>query len=269
MKKQIAGNADANGETTGLRDTITRVKQERDLASARLKRAEEDLDAAQQRLEDADSARRHLLVNVAAGGDEARRRFASALHDGALQLLTAAELQLERIRLEAGKTKHAADLEELQATIKRVEDSLRSLLFNVSPAAVDVHVRLSESIRDRAMVLKTHAGIEPELDIRLPDALADEVKTTVFKNVSEALNNVQKHSNATRVSLKAEVLSKGISVVISDNGTGFVVAESLFLPGHLGLVAMRERAQLAGGWCRLDSEPGTGTRVSFWIPIGK
>ena len=79
LKKQVAGNADANGDVTGLRDTITRVIQERDLASARLQRAEEDLDAAQQRLEDADSARRHLLVNVAAGGDEARRRFASAL----------------------------------------------------------------------------------------------------------------------------------------------------------------------------------------------
>ena len=269
LKKNIAKHVEADGEVTGLREAITRVEQERDLAAVRLQRAEEDLDAAQQRLEDADSARRHLLVNVAAGGDEARRRFASALHDGALQLLTAAELQLERIRLEAGRSKHAADLEQLQATIKRVEDSLRSLLFNVSPAAVDVQMRLSDSIRDRAMVLKTHTGIEPELDIRLPDDLADDVKTSVFKNVSEALNNVEKHSNATRVTLKAEASDSGISVVVSDNGTGFVVAESLFLPGHLGLVAMRERAQLAGGWCHLDSEPGTGTRVSFWIPTDR
>lgn len=271
LKKQIAKSADANGEVTGMRDTITRVELERDVASARLLQAEQDLDVAQQRLEDADSARRHLLDNVAAGGDEARRRFASALHDGALQLLTGAELQLERIRLEMGGdgNKHAASLDELQATIKRVEDSMRNLLLNISPAAVDVHVRLGDSIRDRAMVLKQHTGIEAELDVRLPDVLPDEVKTTVFRNVSEALNNVEKHSNATRVSLRAEASNGGISVFISDDGMGFVVAESLFLPGHLGLVAMRERAQLAGGWCRLDSEPGIGTRVSFWIPTGK
>jgi signal transduction histidine kinase len=269
LKKQIANRADVHGDVSDLREAIARVEQERDLVAARLQRAEEDLDAAQQRLEDADWARRHLLDNVAAGGDEARRRFATALHDGALQLLTAAELQLERIRLGVGKTKYASDLEELQATIKRVEDSLRGLLYNVSPAAVDVHARLGDSIRERAMALKQHTGIEPDLDVRLPDVLAAEVKTNVFRNVSEALNNVEKHSNATRVSLKAEVLDGGISVVISDDGTGFVVAESRFLPGHLGLVAMRERAQLAGGWCRLDSEPGTGTRVSFWIPIDK
>jgi len=39
------------------------------------------------------------------------------------------------------------------------------------------------------------------------------------------------------------------------------------MPGHIGLVAVRERAQLAGGWCRIASEPGTGTRIEFWVPL--
>jgi len=261
-----AGKA-TNGDVVDLEQTISRVQQERDRTAARLQEAEEDLDVAQQRLEDADSARRHLLDNVASGGDEARRRFASALHDDALQLLTAAELQLERLRADARRTRFAADLDQLKATMKRVEESLRNLLYNVSPASVDLHMRLSESIRDRAVALKQHTGIEAELDLRLPDALPGVVKTNVFKNISEALSNVEKHSNATRVSVRSESVDGGISTVISDDGTGFVVAESLYLPGHLGLTAMRERAQLAGGWCRIDSEPGTGTRVSFWIPF--
>ena len=264
----VAPAGKANGVARGLRQTISRIEQERDRAAARLQQAEEDLDVAQQRLEDADSARRHLLDNVASGGDEARRRFASALHDDALQLLTAAELQLERLRVDARQTKYAADLEKLRTTMKLVEESLRNLLYNVSPASVDLHMRLSDSIRDRAVALKQHTGIEAELDIRLPDAVPAVVKTNVFKNISEALSNVEKHSNATRVSVRAETVDGGISIVISDDGTGFVVAESLHLPGHLGLIAMRERAHLAGGWCRLDSEPGAGTRVSFWIPFG-
>src|SRR4029077_12642876 len=160
------------------------------------------------------------------------------------------------------------DLDELKGTMKQVEESLRNLLYNVSPASVDLHMRLSDSIRDRAAALKQHTGIEAELDVRLPDVLPDVVKTNVFKNIAEALSNVEKHSNATRVSVKAERVDGGISVAISDDGTGFVVAESLYLPGHLGLIAMRERAQLVGGWCRLDSEPGTGTRISFSIPFG-
>lgn len=254
-------------ESKQLQATITRVELERDRAAARLQQAEEDLYTAHQRLEDADSTRRHLLDNVASGGDEARRRFAAALHDGALQLLTAAELQLERLRVDARRTKYAADLDELKTTMKLVEESLRDLLYNVSPASADLHMRLGDSIRDRAVALKQHTGIEAELDIRLPDRLPDVVKTNVFRNIAEALSNVAKHSNATRVSVRAEILDGGISVVIADDGTGFVVAESLYLPGHLGLVAMRERAQLVGGWCRLDSEPGTGTRISFWMPF--
>jgi signal transduction histidine kinase len=45
-----------------------------------------------------------------------------------------------------------------------------------------------------------------------------------------------------------------------------VVAERDHLPGHLGLLALRERALLAGGWCEVTSEPGNGTRVEFWVP---
>jgi len=267
--RRVAPAGNTNGKSRELQETISRVELERDRAAARLQQAEEDLDTAHQRLEDADSARRHLLDNVASGGDEARRRFATALHDGALQLLTAAELQLERLRVDARRTKHAAELDQLKTTMRQVEESLRSLLYNVSPASADLHMRLGDSIRDRAVALKQHTGIEAELDVRLPDELPDIVKTNVFKNISEALRNVEKHSNATRVSVRAETMDGGVSVVISDDGTGFVVAESLYLPGHLGLIAMRERAQFAGGWCRLDSEPGTGTRISFWIPFGR
>ena len=65
----------------------------------------------------------------------------------------------------------------------------------------------------------------------------------------------------------AEAVDGGIRVAVNDDGTGFVVAESVRVPGHIGLVAMRERAQLAGGWCRIESEPGAGTKVEFWVPL--
>ena len=249
-----------------LRRALERAELERERAAGLLVQAEEDLDAAHQRLVDADAVRRHLLDNVASGGDEARRRFASALHDDVLQNLTAAELQLERIRSEAKSTKFAEPIDQLRATVKQVEDSLRNLLYNVSPAAHDVHVRLADAIRDRLQALKTHSGIEPDLSLSLPKRIPEAVKSVVFRNIAEAISNVEKHSKATRVSVTAEQSESGIQVSISDDGIGFVVAESLYLPGHLGLIAMRERAQLAGGWCRYESEPGTGTRVTFWIP---
>ena len=93
------------------------------------------------------------------------------------------------------------------------------------------------------------------------------IQGIVMKNLGEALSNVERHARATRVTVIAEESEGGIRVDVRDDGTGFVVAESVGVPGHIGLVAVRKRAQLAGGWCRVQSEPGAGTRLSFWVPL--
>ena len=231
--------------------------------------AELKLDVTAERLEQAAVARRQLLGNIASGGDEARRRFASALHDDSLQLLTAAELQLARARTEADPNKQGAQLDELKNTLKKVEDSLRRLLTNVSSKATDLPLGLDEAVRTRLESFRTHTGIEADVDLRLPKQIPDPVAAIVFKNISEALTNVEKHAHATRVSVSAHAADGGIRVVIADDGKGFVVAETMYVPGHLGLVAIRERSQLAGGRCRIESEPGAGARVEFWVPLSQ
>ncbi len=228
--------------------------------------AEEELDLAVERLEEAMAARRQLLANVATGGDEARRRFASALHDDSLQLLTAAELQLERMRGEAVRGDQTAQLDQLAATIKKVEDSLRRLLTTVSPEALDLAIGLKDAISGRLSALRQHTGIETDIDLRLPDHLPVDVESIVYENVAEALTNVEKHAHAAHVRVAAKPIDGGVFVEVADDGTGFVVDERLHVPGHLGLLAIKERAQLTGGWCRIVSEPGAGARIEFWVP---
>jgi signal transduction histidine kinase len=229
--------------------------------------SEDELGHTAGRLEEAMSARRHLLNNIAAGGDEARRRFASALHDDSLQLLTGAELQLERIRVDSNGTQGAVQLDQLRHTLRKVEDSLRRLLTNVSPEPLQLPSDLRGAISERLESLRVRAGIEPHIDSRFPDDLPQAIQAIVLKNIAEALTNVEKHAHATRVMVVAETVDGGIRGAVTDDGTGFVVAESVRVPGHIGLVAMRERAQLAGGWCRIESEPGTGTKIEFWVPL--
>lgn len=229
--------------------------------------SEDELGRAAERLEDAMDARRSLLNNIAAGGDEARRRFASTLHDDSLQLLTAAELQLERLRIEAKGSRHAVNLDRLQVTLRKVEDSLRRLLTNVSPEPLQLPNDLNDAISERLESLRITAGIEPYVESRLPANIPPAIQSIVIKNISEALTNVQKHARATRVTVVTEGIDRGLKVAIRDDGKGFVVAESVRMPGHIGLVALKERAQLAGGWCRIESEPGAGTKVEFWVPM--
>jgi signal transduction histidine kinase len=100
----------------------------------------------------------------------------------------------------------------------------------------------------------------------LPDDHPYEIKSIVFRQVSEALTNVEKHAAASRVRVIVKARDGGIHGEVIDDGRGFVVGDRDHLPGHLGLLALRERALLAGGWCEVTSEPGTGTRVEFWVP---
>jgi len=231
------------------------------------KESEDELGHIAVRLEEAMAARRNLLSNIAAGGDEARRRFASVLHDDSLQLLTGAELQLERMRADSNGSHQSVQLDQLRNTLRRVEDSLRRLLMNVSPESLVLPHDMKEAIRERLEAMRLRAGIETHLDSRLPDEVPEEIQALVLKNVTEALTNVEKHAHATRVLVRAEVVGGGLRVEVSDDGAGFVVAESVHLPGHLGLLAMRERAQLAGGWCQFESDPGAGAKVEFWVPL--
>jgi signal transduction histidine kinase len=230
------------------------------------KEAEDELGTAAVRLENAMAARRRLVNNIASGGDEARRRFTGVLHDDALQLLTAAELQLERLRAEAGGSHQAVQLDQLKSTLGKVEDSLRGLLKSMSPEALELDRDLDEAIRERLESVRVHAGIETQVDLTLPERIPAAIRAIVVRNVAEALTNVEKHSHATRVFVSANEADDGIAVEIVDDGAGFVVAEALHMPGHMGLLAMKERAQLAGGWFRLESEPGAGAKVEFWVP---
>jgi signal transduction histidine kinase len=230
------------------------------------KEAEDELGTTAVRLEEAVDARRRLMNNIASGGDEARRRFASSLHDDSLQLLTAAELQLERIRAEASGSHQAGQFDQLKGTLHKVEDSLRRLLTNVSTETLELNVDLHQAISERLESVRVHSGIETQIDLRLPQEIPAAIQAIVVKNVAEALTNVEKHAHATRVLLAVEPVEGGIKVEVIDDGAGFVMAESVHMPGHLGLLAMKERAQLAGGWFRIESEPGSGARVEFWVP---
>jgi signal transduction histidine kinase len=76
------------------------------------------------------------------------------------------------------------------------------------------------------------------------------------------------HARATRVDVGLEEARGGLLLTIADDGVGFDPgrAEAGPRPGHLGLTSMRERATMAGGWHRIDSRPGQGTVVKFWLP---
>jgi signal transduction histidine kinase len=230
-----------------------------------LKLAEADLQETVERLQKIDAARLMLLKTVSTAVDNERKRFANQLHDDALQKLTAAELQLRRLGDSARP--NVTILRQAESLLGQTEDALRRLLFEVRPPALEDPEGLTESIRDRLAMFRSLTGIEAELELDLPEGLSYEFKSTVFRQVAEAVTNIEKHAKATRVQVRLTSSDSGLHGLVADNGKGFEVTERNNLPGHLGLLALKERALMAGGWYKIESRPGLGTKIEFWMPI--
>jgi signal transduction histidine kinase len=94
-----------------------------------------------------------------------------------------------------------------------------------------------------------------ELENHLTAEPPPETRVILYRIAIEALANVQKHSGARLVLVRLENADKGWRVQIDDDGSGFTPNGNGSAPGHLGLTAMRERAQIAGGWWKLESHP--------------
>lgn len=231
-----------------------------------LQQSEGLLSATVERLQRVDAARQLLLRNLSSAVDRATKRFATELHDDALQKLTAAEMRLAGLAATAPEPTRA-DVAEVKALLQDVEEALRKLLQNVRPPSLESPGGLEKTIRDRLAQMRAHSGIEPEAEIVLAQDPPYEIVSVVHRQVAEALTNTEKHAEATRVRVEVRTDSGGVYGVITDNGKGFIVSERDRLPGHLGLLALSERPTLAGGWGKIRSEPGAGTIVEFWVPL--
>jgi signal transduction histidine kinase len=96
------------------------------------------------------------------------------------------------------------------------------------------------------------------------------VETTVYRVVQEALTNIRKHADASRVGLIVELRDGELRAIVEDDGQGMSHTGPITraAPGrHLGLRGMAERARLAGGRLDLESEPGRGTAVYLSVPL--
>ena len=103
-----------------------------------------------------------------------------------------------------------------------------------------------------------------------PRPLSSVQEITVYRVVSEALNNVRRHSRASVVNVKLIYEPEDVVIEVTDNGKGFNLDETLkneTAEGNLGLVSMRERAEMIGGSLEIDTTIAKGTKVMVRIPV--
>jgi PAS domain S-box-containing protein len=198
-----------------------------------------------------------------------RREIARELHDETSQSLTSMKLGLLLIEKDAEHPKRVAThVSRLRQTTDEVMESLHRLAMNLRPASLD-HLGLIETLKNLIVSLGEQAGLDAKfrtLGINGELHLSETVETALYRIVQEALTNVIRHADASRVDVILEYRNKNLKIVIEDDGKGISTKE-LSTGDHLGLLGMQERTSQLGGQMQIDSTKGVGTTLVVEVPV--
>jgi len=213
-----------------------------------------------------------LSSNLLTAQERERRRISIELHDELGQALTVLKLQLRSIERKLRKDQKALreDCEDALRYVDQIIENVRRLSRDLIPSILE-DIGLSAALRWVIDDVSRHYDIKTSVEMGdIKHLFSQEAQIIIYRVFQEALANTGKHANATHVSIVIEKKDGRVSFAVEDNGNGFDVeyvrAQASTEKG-LGLAAMDERVRMLGGSLDIWSEEGTGTRITFTVPV--
>jgi signal transduction histidine kinase len=208
---------------------------------------------------------RDALARVVAAQELERKRLARELHDETGQALTSILLGLKPLERTAATEQDRAVVASLRELVVSTLQDVRRLAVELRPSTLD-DFGLSTAVERLAETFRDNTGMRVDVDAQLGDVrLPTEVETALYRIVQEALANIVKHAEATRVSILLTRKESSVAAVVEDDGKGFDKRETG--DDVLGLVGMRERVGLVGGRLVIESAKGSGTTIAAEVPV--
>jgi len=206
-------------------------------------------------------AERELLHHTIEEQDQERQLIAYEIHDGLIQYVTGALMQLESMREHARPS--AETIENIEGILRRAVAEGRRIMNGIRTPVLDdfgvvaaVEHLIHEEVRSSVQVeFVKDRGLE---------RMEPKIEEAVYRITQEALTNVSKHSQSKNVRVELGRRGDRVRLEIRDWGVGFT--QSKRAKGIHGLRGMTERARIVGGVCRIESTPGEGTRVVVDLP---
>lgn len=201
---------------------------------------------------------------------EERARLAREIHDTLAQGFVGISSQLDAVAL---TLKDHTDLaaKHLELARKMARHSLteaRRAVMDLRDSALEGH-ELTAALSEAARQWTAGSPVRVQVDVsgngrKLPE----EMEQNLLRIAQEAVTNTVKHARASQIRIRLEVEPGHLSMVVTDDGTGFEQTEAFSeIGGHFGLLGMRERAERLGGELHLESQPGQGTKVEVTVPL--
>jgi PAS domain S-box-containing protein len=232
-----------------------------------------DRKEAEARLRATSDQLRALSASLQSAREQEAARIAHQIHDEMGGILTGFRWELEALekmihdpanpeRLKVMQDKLRAMLGLTDASINVV----RRIASELRPSILD-DLGLMEAIEWQTQQFQARTGIQCRCQCSLQSfPLPDQQATAVFRIFQEALTNILRHAQATRVEVALHAEEEMLILTVSDNGRGITPAEK-FHRGSLGLLGMRERAHLIGGHVDIEGVPGEGTTLRVRVPL--
>jgi two-component system sensor histidine kinase DegS len=205
--------------------------------------------------------------------EEERLRIAREIHDGPAQTMASVLLRTEivgRIALQ-DINKFEEELIDFKKIVRQSLVEIRGIIYDLRPMALD-DLGLIPALEKYIEVYKEHNRLlvsliligKTDRNMRLSSTM----EIALFRIIQECLNNIKKHSKATNVKIKIEFLLHKITLVVEDDGIGFIVNEDLFKnKNNFGLLGMQERLSLLDGSLNIISTIGNGTKIIAVVSI--
>jgi signal transduction histidine kinase len=218
------------------------------------------------RLQRTQEEREALLVRAVEASADERRRIAADLHDGPVQDLAGISYSLSAAAETEASPATKATLREGAAGTRDAMRRLRTLLVEIHPPnlrASGIEAALVDLLAPlRARGLETELRIDPQAELGEAD------EQLVYRGAAEALRNVERHAEATRVAVALRGEDDAVRLEVVDDGAGFTPEERQRRrdEGHLGLSLLEELAARAGATVEVRSTPGTGTTFTLSVP---
>lgn len=204
--------------------------------------------------------------------EDVRKELARDFHDGPAQTLAAMIMSLELLEsTPQGISPSVAEgLAELRAMATKTLHQVRNMIFELRPVILKTQ-GLEPALRSYVERLREAEGMNIHLKIAgLKERLPARLEEICFSIIQEAISNVKRHADEKNVWLTAIRRRGELQVTVKDDGAGFDLAEverSYDRRGKLGLLNMRERAEMIGGRLSIESAPGQGTSITLSVPL--
>lgn len=209
--------------------------------------------------------RRQLLEKVITTQEDERRRIARELHDSTSQNLTSLIVGLRIMETHCAQCTAQTKASDLRQVASRTLDEVHDLSMRLRPRALD-DLGLAAALERLASEWQARYKIPVDVVIQLSERLPGDVETTLYRIAQETLTNIARHAKAKSASIMLEKHGDTVRVIVEDDGVGFDVNTN-HSERHLGLMGMRERAELLNGSLTIESSPDQGTSIFIEIPL--